>query len=163
MRFNASCKDVGTPCQKKKVPLNTAVDTRMWTRLSLRITLTKGSWLQVLSAGAVWDGADSKAHSHRCTAAGAGGQSRPAYYPQRGRAALGPLGHSPFLFPLLPDQGWGRKTISSDSVEPKQVLCHLKEQFSSKFACTSSVGEALQIHVLLLSRFASASGSTRDE
>lgn len=157
--------------KKKEVPLNTAFDsallaaTWMWTSFSLRVKLTKGYWLQVLSASPVWDSADSKAHSHCCTAAGAGGQSRPTYCPQRGRAVLGALGHSPFLygnflFPLLPDKGGGRKTISSDT-EPEQVLCHQKVQLSSKFACSSSAGEALQIHVLLLSRFASASGSTR--
>lgn len=106
--------------------------------LSGNVKLTKSYWLQILSASPVWDSANSKAYSHRCTAAGAGGQSRPAYYPQRGRAVLGARGHSPFLegnllFLLLPMEGWGRKTISSDTVEPEQLLCHLKVQFSSVF------------------------------
>ena len=136
--------------------------------LSGRVKLTKSYWLQILSASPVWDSANSKAYSRCCTAAGAGGQSRPTYCPQRGRAVPGALGQSPFLegnllIPLLPAEGWGRKTISSDTVEPEQLLCHLKVQFSSKFALQFPVGEALGIHVLLLSRFASGSGSTRDE
>lgn len=107
--------------------------------LSERVKLTKSYWLQILSASPVWDSANSKAYFHCCTAAGAGGQSRPTYYPQRGRAVLGALGHPSFLegnllFPLLPMEGWGRKAISSDTVEPEQLLCHLTVQFSSKFA-----------------------------
>lgn len=107
--------------------------------LSGQVKLTKSYWLQILPASPVWDGANSKAYSHCCTAAGAGGQSRPTHYPQRGRAVLRAWGHSPFLegnllFPPLPMEAWGRKTVSSYSVDPEQLLCHLKVQFSSTFA-----------------------------
>lgn len=158
MRFNASCKDAGTPCQKKKkeVPQcglrqlqeqdcdpkcsrwlsSPCCHKDMDKLLSGRVKLTKSYWLQILSSSPVWDSANSKAYSHCCTAAGAGGESWPTYYPQRGRTVWEHLGHSAFLkgnlpFPLLPTEGWGRKTISSDTVEPEQLLCHLKVQFSS--------------------------------
>ena len=135
---------LGSPCCHKDVDK----------LLSGRVKLIKSYWLQILSASPVWDRANSKAYSHCCTAAGAGGQSRPTYYPQRGRAVLGALGHSPFLegillFPLLPTEGWGRKANSSDTVEPEQLLCHLKVQFSSKFAlqflCGRSSGNSCSL------------------
>lgn len=130
MRFNAYWKDAGTLCQIKKKKtkklLSMAADSSrdglgpwraaddqallsylkdMNKLLSERVKLTKPYWLQILSTSSVRDGANSKAYSHCCTAAGAGGQSRPTYCPQRGRAVPGALSHPAFLkgnflFPL---------------------------------------------------------------